>query len=136
MALSDVQTAYGATWFGSEHVDLIATTQAVWDIVWGKIQPQQRFLDESSDVAKVGFQALKFNGQTLVVDQYCPAGKMWGINSKYVNFYLSTLPKYQFGFTGWKEAQNTDDVAGQYMFGGNLLLIASRLCFKLIGITS
>jgi hypothetical protein len=135
MALSDVQTAFGATWFGSEHVDLIVTTQTIWDIFWNKIQPQQRFVEESSDVAKIGFQSLKYNGASVTVDQYCPATKMYGLNTKYIQFWISTLPKYQFGFTGWKEAQNTDDVAGQYLFAGNLLNVAPRLMFQLTGIT-
>lgn len=30
--MSGMQTAYGSAWFGNEHVDLIATTQTVWDI--------------------------------------------------------------------------------------------------------
>jgi hypothetical protein len=55
LPLSTLQTAYGNTWFGNEHVDLIAMTQVVWNVIWNKIQPQQRFMEESSDVAKVGF---------------------------------------------------------------------------------
>jgi hypothetical protein len=135
LSLAGVQTAYGATWFGNEHVDLIPTTQPVWDILWNKIQPQQRFLEESSDVAKIGFQALRYNGASIVVDQYAPTGVMWFLNTKYIQFWISTLPKYQFGFTGWKEAQNTDDVAGQYLFAGNLLFVAPRLNGQITGIT-
>jgi hypothetical protein len=135
LSLAGVQTAYGSTWFGNEHVDLIPTTQPVWDILWNKIQPQQRFLEESSDVAKIGFQALRYNGASIVVDQYAPTGVMWFLNTKYIQFWISTLPKYQFGFTGWKEAQNTDDVAGQYLFGGNLLFVAPRLNGQITGIT-
>ena len=135
MPLSTLQTAYGNTWFGNEHVDLIATTQVVWNVLWNKIQPQQRFMEESTDVAKIGFQSLRYNGSSLVVDQYAPAGAAWGLNTKYIQFWISTLKKYQFGFTGWKEAQNTDDVAGQYLFAGNLLNVAPRLMFQLGGIT-
>jgi len=135
LSLAAVQTAYGSTWFGNEHVDLIPTTQPVWDILWNKIQPQQRFLEESSDVAKIGFQALRYNGASIVVDQYAPTGVMWFLNTKYIQFWISTLPKYQFGFTGWKEAQNTDDVAGQYLFAGNLLFVAPRLNGQINGIT-
>lgn len=135
LSLAAVQTAYGATWFGNEHVDLIPTTQPVWDILWNKIQPQQRFLEESSDVAKIGFQALRYNGASIVVDQYAPTGVMWFLNTKYIQFWISTLPKYQFGFTGWKEAQNTDDVAGQYLFAGNFLFVAPRLNGQINGIT-
>ena len=135
-ALSQLQTAYGSAWFGAEHVDLIATTQSLWDSIWIKIQPQQRFLEESSDVAKVGFQSLRFNGSSIVVDQYAPTGKIWGLNTNYIQFWISTLPLFQFGFTGWKEAQNTIDVSGQYAFGGNLLVVAPRLMFQLAGYTS
>lgn len=134
--LKAVQTAYGSCWFGAEHVDLIVTTQVGWDQFWNKLQPIQRFNEESSDVAKAGFQSFRFNGSQVVVDQYCPSGEMHGLNTRNQNilFYISTLQKYQFGFTGWKEAQNTDDVAGQYLFAGNLLVPASRFNFRLTGI--
>lgn len=136
LSLAALQTAYGSAWFGSEHVDLISTTQAIWDIIWNKIQPQQRFMEESSDVAKVGFMALKWNGASIVVDQYAPSGNIYGINTKHVQLWLSTLPKYQFGFTGWKEAQNTDDVAGQFLFAGNIVVPAPRLFFRITGVTA
>jgi hypothetical protein len=135
LSLGAVQTAYGSSWFGREHVDLIVTTQPVWDIFWNKIQPQQRFREESSDVAKIGFQAMRYNGSSVTVDQLCPTGFMFGLNTKFIQFWITTMPKYQFGFTGWKEAQNTDDVAGQYLFGGNLLNVGPRYMFKLAGIT-
>ena len=135
LTLGAVQTAYGSAWFGREHVDLIVTTQPVWDIFWNKIQPQQRFREESSDVAKIGFQSMRYNGASVTVDQLCPTGFMYGLNTKFIQFWITTMPKYQFGFTGWKEAQNTDDVAGQYLFGGNLLNVGPRYMFKLKGIT-
>jgi|SRR5579872_1325124 len=135
LSLSQVQTAYGACWFGREHIDLIACTQPIWDIMWNKIQPQQRFREESSDVAKIGFQSMRFNGASLTVDQLIPSGFMFGLNTKFLQFWITSMPKYQFGFTGWKEAQNTDDVAGQYLFGGNLLNVGPRFMFKLSGIT-
>ena len=55
LSLAAVQTAFGSCWFGNEHIDLMPCPQAVWDIFWAKIQPQQRFLEESSDLAKIGF---------------------------------------------------------------------------------
>jgi len=136
LALADVQTAYGATWFGHEHTDLIILTQAIWDIFWSKLQPQQRFLEAEKDIVEAGFQAIRFNGASLTVDQYAPAGKMWFLNTKYIQFWITTLAKYQFGFTGWKEAQMNDDVSGQYLFAGNLLNVAPRLMGQINSITS
>jgi len=136
LALSDFQSAYGATWFGSEHVDLIVVTQAIWDIFWNKLQPQQRFLEAEKDIVQAGFQAIRYNGASLTVDQYAPAGKAWFLNTKYLQFWITTLQKYQFGFTGWKEAQFNDDVSGQYLFAGNLLNVAPRLMAVIKSITS
>lgn len=135
LSLAAVQTAYGSCWFGNEHIDLMPTTQPVWDIFWNKIQPQQRFMEQDTDVGKIGFQSIRYNGSSVVVDQYAPTGVMWLLNTKYIQFWISTLAKYQFGFTGWKEAQNTDDVAGQYLFAGNLLNVAPRLMGQINGIT-
>ena len=120
---------------GAEHVDLMPTTQTIWDIFWNKIQPQQRFMEESSDVAKIGFMSLRWNGAQITVDQYAPSGNLYGFNTKHIQLWISTLPKYQFGFTGFKEAQNTDDVAGQYLFAGNLLWTGPRLGFRIKDIT-
>ena len=78
LSLAAVQTAFGAAWFGNERVDLIATTQPVWDTFWGKIQPQQRFMESDTDLAKIGFRAMLYNGASLTVDQYAPTGLMYG----------------------------------------------------------
>jgi hypothetical protein len=133
-ALSTVQTAFGSAWFGQEKPDMLVTTQPVWDAFWNKLQPQQRFNDETSDV-HVGFKSFYWNGAQVVVDQYLPilggAYQMYGLNTNYIYLYVTTVPKYQWGFTGWKEAQNTDDVCGQYLFGGNMVVAASRLMFNL-----
>lgn len=133
-SLGAIQTAFGSAWFGQEKPDMLPTTQPVWDAFWNKLQPQQRFNDETSDV-HVGFRSFFWNGAQVVVDQYLStlggANTIYGFNTNYIYLYLSNVPKYQFGFTGWKEAQNTDDVAGQYQFGGNLVVAAPRLMFNL-----
>jgi len=133
-SLGAVQTAFGAAWFGQEKPDMLVTTQPVWDAFWNKLQPQQRFNDETSDV-HVGFRSFFWNGAQVVVDQYLSVlggqYQMYGFNTNYIYLYVSNVPKYQFGFTGWKEAQNTDDVAGQYLFGGNMVFAAPRLMFNL-----
>jgi hypothetical protein len=133
--LKSLNTAYGSAWFGADHVDMICATQNGWDLVWQGLQPNQRYYDNDSDVGQAGFQSLRFNAAEIVVDKYLPTGtlgKMYGINTKYVEWYFSTNPKFQFGFTGFKEANNTIDVAGQYLVGSNIVVPNPRSGFKLL----
>jgi hypothetical protein len=95
-----------------------------WKPLWGNQQPSRRctfgrFRDywsglvrlitrnsarrESDDIVRARsnagqrVQSLRWLGASITVDQYCPSGYIFGINSKYVYLYISTLPKYQFG---------------------------------------
>jgi len=134
--LSQVQQAYSAAWFGSEHPDLIACTPNAHNLVWQALQPAQRYnLPENSDVGIVGFQGFRFNAADMVVDKYMPTGTsgvMYGLNTDYIEWYFSTNEKFQFGFTGFKEQSNSIDVAGQFLCGSNLVGTNPRTGFKLL----
>jgi hypothetical protein len=136
--LQQLNVAYGASWFGSDHVDMISATQNGWQLIWNAMQPNQRYLDKESDVGVAGFQSLRFNASEVVIDKYLPTtsgavnGLMFGINSNYVEWYFSTNPKFQFGFTGFKEGQNTIDVAGQFLVASNIVVPNPRTGFKVI----
>ena len=135
-SLKAVELAMGGCWFGREHVDLLVSDQNSWNWFFNKLQPQQRFNEESSDVAKSGFRSFQFVGGQVVVDQYAPANTMYGMNTKAENlaFYSSTLKRYQFGFTGFKEIYNSDDRSGQYLWGGNIIVSNPRYNFRLTNI--
>jgi len=103
--------------------DMPPPPQPVWDAFWNKLQPQQRFNDETSDV-HVGFRSFFWNGAQVVVDQYLPvAGRQLHDlrveTPRISSFYVSDIPKYQFGFTGWKHVTEhqarcrDDDVSGE-----------------------
>ena len=51
-------------------------------------------------VELVGFpvQVLRFNGSSLTVDMYIPSGTVYGLNTNYIDLYVTTERKYQFGF--------------------------------------
>jgi hypothetical protein len=136
--LNDIQYAFGQAWFGNDYVDIMPTTQNGFNKIWNATQPQQRYMDDNSDVAKVGFKAFRFNGVAdVVVDKYLPTdgtnGIMYGLNTRYLEMYVSSNPKFSFGFTGFKDAQATIDLAGQYLFSGNALAPNPRTSFKLVG---
>ena len=98
-----LQAAYGASYFGNEHVDLIVTTQTVWNLIESKILPQQRYMETDNDVGNIGFSSLRWKGASIVVDGYCPAGYIFGFNTNYLQFWTSARPRYQFGWTGFIE---------------------------------
>lgn len=138
--LSLLNTAYGNAWFGADHPDLIAATQNGWNLIWAALQPLQRYMpvQDSSDLGKAGFQVLKFNGADVVIDKYMPSGAqgvMYGMNTDYIEWYYSTNPKFQYGFTGFKETNATIDVAGQFLVASNLVGPNPRTGFKLASST-
>jgi hypothetical protein len=66
--MKGMQTAFGSSYFGNEHVDMIATTQTIWDLIYAKILPQQRFQESDNDVGKIGFvklSPLAFSGASF-----------------------------------------------------------------------
>lgn len=131
--LQSIQTAYGNAWFGSDHPDLICSTQNGWNNFWNSIQPLQRYFDTESDLGKIGFQTFRFNGAEVVIDKYLPANFMYGLNTSYIEWYHSDNPRFQFGFTGFKEAQNSIEVSGQSLYAGNIVVPNPRTGFKING---
>ncbi len=136
--LNDIQVAFGNAWYGNDFPDLIATTQNGFNKIWNATQPNQRYMDSTGDLADVGFRSFRFNGVAeVVVDKYIPAdgtnGVMFGLNTRYIEFYTTTNKKFQFGFTGFKDAQQTIDLAGQYLWSGNIMCPNPRTSFKMVG---
>jgi hypothetical protein len=133
--LQAINNAYGAAWFGADHPDLIAATQNGWNLIWNAIQPNQRYYDTESDVATAGFQSFRFNAAEVAVDKYLPTGTngvMFLLNTKYIEWYFSSNPKFQYGFTGFKEANNTIDVAGQFLVGNQIVVPNPRSGAKVL----
>jgi hypothetical protein len=90
-------------------------------------------MDTQSDIGKIGFMTFRFNNSEVVYDQYLPLNYMYLLNTNYIEWYNSTNPKMQFGFTGFKEAQNTIDVSGQFLWAGDIVVASPRTGAKLYG---
>lgn len=137
LALTVLQKAYGQATFGLRQPNLIATTQSIYNQIWNKLIPAQRINDNFmvGEAQNVGFQAIRFNNQRLVVDQYVPTGYVFGMNTDFLVVHISEHELFSFGFTGFKELPNSVDSAGQLCFGGNIVVSAPRLGFILSGIT-
>jgi len=130
-SLQQLQVAYGQATFGPDQPNFIATTQSIYNSFWAKMLPMQRTTATDPELQSAGFTSFKFNGMSVVVDQYCPSGTIFGMNTDFIDAYVSEDPKFAFGFTGFKELPNSVDMAGQSLFGGNIVVTAPRLGFIL-----
>lgn len=147
-----LERGYQSVTIGSEKPDLIVTTNDGFSFIKMAFESQKRFETTDPDF---GFHGIKFNGATILADQYAPGSRvgsavdtkvgyqgglagetLWILNTKYFRFYLATDPLYAFGFTGFVPAQGTSTVAGRYSFCGNFTCQAPRLSRQLFGITT
>src|ERR1039458_5758967 len=67
LSIPTLQKAYGQATFGNKQPNLLTTTQAIYNSLYNKMVPAQRVMDTTSDLFSIGFQALRFNNQQLVV---------------------------------------------------------------------
>lgn len=145
-----LEESYNSVVIGDEFPNLITTTNLGMSYTSEKFQPQWRV--ETQD-PKIGFNGIKFKMAMMIQSQYAPgtanpvadanlgtnytsAGEtMWFLNTKYFRFWVTDDPEFGFGFTGFKPAQDTLTVAGQYLYTGNVTCQAPRLQKQLFAIT-
>ena len=69
--------------------DLGTMPEALFNIVSGILQVQQRF-QQDSDTVKAGYTHVVFEGKILAADDYCPSGYLFLLNSAHVGFAIHT----------------------------------------------
>jgi hypothetical protein len=128
-SLSMLNTSFGAATFGNEKPDLIVTTQTIWNKIWERIQPQQRFASE--DLKKVGMDAIQFNGADVVADQHCPSGVIYGLNTKYWEWRYLAGADFHFRMGGGMPIYNQDAITDQMVTYCNVVCKSPRLNFRI-----
>lgn len=145
-----LEEAYSSVVIGDEYPNLMVTTNLGMSYIKQKFHPQWR--TETQD-PNIGFNGLKFNQAMVMVSQYAPGTQgvndaklgsyidasgesLWFLNTKYIRMWITADPEYAFGFTGFKPAQDSTVVAGQYLFSGNITVQAPRLQRYLFNITA
>ncbi len=136
ITLPAVQTQWGAATFGAAHPKLIVTTQVLFNSVWNRIQPQQRFPQGAvaEELAKVGFNVIMFNGVPLTVDQTCPAGNMYGLNTDFIKM-VAHEARADLEVEGPLTPTQQDARTWRLMWMGNIVNQSSRLGFRMTGLT-
>ena len=82
----ELQSAYGAASSGNQQPDMIVTAQTMFNKIHNNQMGMRRYAEEDTDVAKVGFRALRYNSASIVVDEYAPENVAWFLNSNYIQF--------------------------------------------------
>uniref|UniRef100_A0A6M3LFP5 Putative capsid protein n=1 Tax=viral metagenome TaxID=1070528 RepID=A0A6M3LFP5_9ZZZZ len=120
-----LQARYGACSDGPLQPDLIVTTQAIYDKIWLRVQPQQRGnLDNTPGLAKIGFSGINFNRATIVVDKYCPTGYIFILNTDFWKMVVHR--KRNMFWTPPKVPINQDAWVRQLLWAGALICTGPR----------
>lgn len=132
-SLSDVNTAYGNVRFDDAKVDLIVTTQTLWNKFWERVQPSDR--NAPGPLREVGFETIRFNGAEVVVDSHCPANSIFGLNTAFIELWLMEGCDFvrrgeQFGPNGFP-VFNQDAYVDQLIAYGNFIVPGPRYSFQL-----
>ena len=109
---------YGACSVDNDQPDMIVTTQAIFDAYESGLQANKRF-DGDATLADAGFQTLRFKGATVVVDSHCPAGHMYFLNTKYLDFKVHN--KRNFAFEDYKPLEAKDAMQARIFWMGQLV---------------
>lgn len=146
-----LEEKYNKVVIGDEYPNLMVTTNLGMSYIKEKFQPQWRV--ETQD-PKIGFNGVKFNQAMIIQSQYAPGSEgvndanlgnylapssqgetLWYLNTKYFRLWVTDDPEFGFGFTGFKPAQDSLIVGGQYLFTGNVTCQAPRLQNQVYNIT-
>lgn len=148
-----LEHSYLSCVIGEEHPVIGVTTNRGMGYIGENFQPMQKV---DTIEPTIGYTGYKFKKATIVESQYAPgadgvndadlgnynasAETFWWLNpgpageDAYFKLRIAASPKYQFGFTGFKVAQDNTSVAGQILFGGNCTGRAPRLSRALYGL--
>jgi hypothetical protein len=126
----------GRTNQGASHVNLITTTQALWDAVQNRAMTQQVFYsgNEQNNAAKLGFSSVRVLDADIVYEAQLPAGNVFGHNT--ANLELAVMPDRVWAFQGIEKVPGADAYDFTSLFMGNLMNMASRESFRLYSVTA
>ena len=121
---------YGACSIDADSPDLIVTTQVIYDAYETALQANKRYEGDAT-LGDAGFQALRFKGASVVVDSHCPAGHMYFLNTKYLDYKVHA--KRFFSFEDFKPMETKDGIQARLFWMGQLTCSNPRMQGLLVG---
>jgi hypothetical protein len=114
----ELRKMYGACAVDNDTTSIIVTTQIIFDAYEESLAGQKRFGPAASTLADAGFTALMYRNTPIVVDDHCPAGKMFFLNERYLQFRHHR--KRNFVFEGFQKPVNQDASVAKIQWLGAL----------------
>tara|TARA_Y100000592_G_scaffold68741_1_gene106824 strand:+ start:4342 stop:5337 length:996 start_codon:yes stop_codon:yes gene_type:complete len=127
----EMREMYGACSIDNDKPDLIVTTQIIFDAYEESLSAQKRFGASSQSLADAGFNNLLFRGTPVVVDDHCPPGMMFFLNTKYIKFRHHA--SRNFAFQGFSKPVNQDASVAHILWLGALTVSNPRMLGKITG---
>lgn len=134
--IPNLQAVYGRTTIENEKVNLILTTQVLWDAMSNRVQPQQRYPTGPGfdDLARIGFDSLKYQRAAIVVDSHVQTGRSYGFNLQFIKLLVHSARNLVW--RGWIPTSNKDERVGQLLWAGNLVVGGPRFHFQQRSLTA
>lgn len=146
---AQLEQAYNDVTLGAIEPNLLVTTNRGMSYIKQKFHPQYRV---TSQDPKIGFTGIQFNKAMILQSQYAPGAQgvndadlgnyldsdgetLWMLQTDYIKMYVTSSDTFGFGFSGFKWAQDSTTVAGQYFASVNIVVTAPRLMHQLHAIT-
>lgn len=112
--------------WGNEQVDMIITNPYTYAQIKKTLQPIQKI---ESDFGTAGFTGITWEGIKIWSDKKCPAGWLFGLNTKYLEFHA--VPNRMITFKPFEKIPASDVINGAWMFKGNMLCTSRRHQFAI-----
>jgi len=122
VSLKAWQAAFGTVTDGGQAPTHVFTSQDIYDKNYEIVIPSQRLQDDG--LANAGFENIKINGKTFVVDSHCAATDAWVVNINFLSLYVAQ--GRNFLFKGFQEPVNQDARMGKILWAGNLVNMSPR----------
>ena len=129
-----IREMYGKCSIDNDKPNVIVTTQVLYDAYEESLSAQKRFGASDSSLADAGFTNLLYRGTPVVVDDHCPDGKMFFLNTKYLKFRHHK--SRNFAFDGFQKPTNQDAAIAHIYWLGALVCSNPRMLGKVYGLPS
>ena len=128
--LTRMRTAWVKQVRNADKPDLIAMDNDLYTYFWGQLQDRQRFTSESSEMAKHGWDTLKFNTADVVLDGglsgSAPSKSAYFLNCKYLK-WRPHRDRDMVPLDSGRYSTNQDAMVQLILWAGNLTMSNAQL---------